>query len=227
MECEASTSTAGKRIVDQLKCKVCTKFKDHIRGKRNYSDRWIEGAGSLRLSNIKDHAKADQHTHAMGLLKREQAQASGVSLFADAPIVSALHRLSDDEKARLEKKFDIAHFVATEKLPFTKYTSICALESKHGLDLGSSYTNEVAGKTFCHFIAETRRNDLKRLFSNIKFFSVLMDSSTDKANMDNELILVIWCDTNGTDEKVHSKMTFLCVAQPTAATAMGLFNYLQ
>ena len=54
-----------------------------------------------------------------------------------------------------------------------------------------------------------------------------MDSSTDKANMDNELILVIWCDTNGTDEKVHSKMTFLCVAHPTAATAMGLFNCLQ
>ena len=163
----------------------------------------------------------------MGLLKREQAQASGVSLLADAPIVSALHRLSDDEKAQLEKKFDIAHFVATEKLPFTKYASICALQSKHGLDLGSSYTNEVAGKTFCHFIAETRRNDLRSLFSNIKFFFVLMDSSTDKANMDNELTLVIWCDTNGTDEKVHSKTTFLCVAQPTAATAMGLFNCLQ
>ena len=152
---------------------------------------------------------------------------AGVSLLADAPIVSALHRLSDNEKARLEKKFDIAHFVATEKLPFTKYASICALESKHGLDLSSSYKNEVAGKTFCHFNAEIRRNDLKRLFSNIKFFSVLMDSSTDKANMDNELILVIWCDTNGTDEKVTSKMTFLCVAQPTAATAMGLFDCLQ
>ena len=72
LECEASTSTAGKRIVDQLKCKVCTKFKDHIRGKRNYSDRWIEGAGSLRLSNIKDHAKADQHTHVMGFLRESR-----------------------------------------------------------------------------------------------------------------------------------------------------------
>ena len=72
LECKASTSTAGKSIVDQLKCKVCTKFKDHIRGKRNYSDRWIEGAGLLRLSNIKDHAKADQHTHAMGFLRESR-----------------------------------------------------------------------------------------------------------------------------------------------------------
>ena len=75
LECEATTNNAGKRVVDTLKCKVCTKFKNQIQSKRNYSDHWIEGAGSLRVSNIKDHAKADQHVFAMTLFKREQAKA--------------------------------------------------------------------------------------------------------------------------------------------------------
>ena len=35
-----------------------------------------------------------------------------------APIARALHRLSDEERARLRRKFDIAYFVATEKLSF-------------------------------------------------------------------------------------------------------------
>ena len=38
LECEAATNTAGKRVVDKLKCKVCTTFKNQIQGKRNYSD---------------------------------------------------------------------------------------------------------------------------------------------------------------------------------------------
>ena len=179
------------------------------------------------MSNIKDHAKADQHTHAMTLFKKQRAQRAGINRVNEAPIVSALHRLSDNEKARLEKKFDIAYFVATEKLPFTKYAGICSLESRHGLDLGRSYMNEVAGKTFCHYIAEIRRNELKTLLSKVKFFSILMDGSTDKGNIDDELFLIIWCDINGTDDKVHSRMSFHSVARPHAVTSMGLFNCLQ
>ena len=224
LECEAKTNSAGKRVVDILKCKVCTKFKNQIQSKRNYSDRWVEGAGSLRVSNIKDHAKADQH---VTLFKREQAKASGVSPMTNTPIANALHRLSDDEKAKLEKKFDIAYFIATENLPFTKYAGICALESKHGVDLGSAYMNEIAGKTFCHYIAETKRSELKSLISTVKFFSVLMDGSTDKGNIDDEIFLMVWCDINGSDEKVHSRMSFLSVARPQTATSIGLFNCLQ
>ena len=32
---------------------------------RNYNDRWISGAESVRNSNIRDHALSDQLTHAM------------------------------------------------------------------------------------------------------------------------------------------------------------------
>ena len=40
------------------------------------------------------------------------------------------------------KKFDIAYFVAKEKLPFQKYPRICELEAKHGVNLGGTYRTD-------------------------------------------------------------------------------------
>ncbi len=60
---------------------------------------------------------------------------------------------SEDTKQMLKIKFDIAYFVATQRLAFIKYPALCDLESKHRVNLGTSYRNENAGKTFCHFIA--------------------------------------------------------------------------
>ena len=63
----------GKRWVKRLNCTVCKKFKEGISGRRNYSEWWISGADSLRMSNIHDHTRSDQHQHAMSLLQREKA----------------------------------------------------------------------------------------------------------------------------------------------------------
>ena len=56
---------AGKRFVTKLRCSICTKFKTGIVTRRNFSERWIAGAESVRNSNIRDHARSDQHTHTM------------------------------------------------------------------------------------------------------------------------------------------------------------------
>ena len=102
----------------------------------------------------------------MMLLKKEQAQSKGCSATSYAPIMKALHELPEEMKAQLWVKFDIAHFIATEKLAFSKYPSICDLETRHGVVVSATYTNENAGKTFCHFIAESQSESL----SNANFF---------------------------------------------------------
>ena len=66
LDCKSKV-VAGKRIVSKLRCSMCAKFKAKIGSRRNFSDRWIVGADSVRTSNIRDHARADQHTHAMNL----------------------------------------------------------------------------------------------------------------------------------------------------------------
>ena len=48
-DCEVSMSGA-KKIVAKLKCKVCVKFESKIAGRRNYSNKWIVRADSVRTS---------------------------------------------------------------------------------------------------------------------------------------------------------------------------------
>ena len=226
LDCEVTTEGA-KKIVGKLRCKVCVRFKSKIASRRNYSDKWVVGADSVRTSNIRDHARTDQHAHAMLLLKKEHADSAGLGPSSYAPIAKALNVLPDDTKAQLRVKFDLAYFIATEKLAFTKYPALCELEAHHGVNVGTSYTTVDAGKSFCHYIAETRREDLANCLSKAKFFSLLMDGSTDVGNVDDEVFLVLWCDVDGKDEKVHTRMSFFAVARPESVTGSGLFDCMK
>ena len=76
----------AKTVVAELKCKVWTEFVDRIRGRKNFSEKWIAGADSVRISNVRDHARNDQHTHAMALLKKQRSQAAGLGPSSYAPI---------------------------------------------------------------------------------------------------------------------------------------------
>ena len=117
LECETQVEESC-RVVTQLKCSVCKNFRSRILSRRNFSERWISGAESIRTSNIRDHAQIEQHVHAMSLFNEEIQRRKCVSVSATASIVVALNTLGDEERARLQKKFDVAFFVSKEKLPF-------------------------------------------------------------------------------------------------------------
>ena len=53
-----------------------------------------------------------------------EERASICQRLSDAHISKALHNLSSDEQAKFGKKFDLAYFVDTEKLAFTKHPQI-------------------------------------------------------------------------------------------------------
>ena len=42
----------GEKVVEKLKCKVCTKYKERIIGRRNLSNKWIEVAFILPSTNL-------------------------------------------------------------------------------------------------------------------------------------------------------------------------------
>ena len=128
-------------------------------------------------------------------MKRKRARESGSDSSSYAPIARALKKISDSEKDQLRHKFDIAYFTAIEEISFRKYPQLCELEARHGVAIGSAYTNEIAGKTFTHYIAESRRQQLLLKLTQAKFVSLLMNGSTDKGNADDEVFMVVWCDS--------------------------------
>ena len=50
---------------------------------------------------------------------------------------------------------------------------------------------------------------------------------TEHSNADNELLLVLWCDPDSTDETFHTRMSYLCIHKPQHVTAEGLFESLK
>ena len=60
-------SWPSSACMTKLKCCVC----DRITGRRNFSDKWFIGADCVISSNIRDHAKSNQHVHAMNFEMKE------------------------------------------------------------------------------------------------------------------------------------------------------------
>lgn len=78
-----------------------------------------------------------------------------------------------------------------------------------------------------HYIAESRRQELRQKLVKAKFFSLLLDGSTDAANIDNELILAVWCDWDGSNEKIHTRMEYFTIVRPQTIKAESLFKVLE
>uniref|UniRef100_A0A1X7U4R3 DUF4371 domain-containing protein n=1 Tax=Amphimedon queenslandica TaxID=400682 RepID=A0A1X7U4R3_AMPQE len=150
LECE-TLIVSGKKVGDKLLCVICKQFKSSISCTRNFSYKWIAGADSIRTSNIKDHAQSQQHVNAMQLFSREHAKEKSISMHS--PIVDSLHTLSNEDREALKRKFDIAYFVATEKLPLAKYPKLCKLKKRHAVHLGHLYLSEKSCKDFISYIA--------------------------------------------------------------------------
>ena len=124
----------------------------------------------------------------MMLLKKQCSKSAGLGPSSYTP-----------EKLRV--KFDKEYFVATT---YTKQPKICQLETRHDVNIGTAYANENAGKDFMHYTAESRRRELKQTLANARFFSLLLEGSTDGGNVDDKVVLAVWCDCNRSDEKVHT-----------------------
>ena len=176
-----------QRYVESLWCETCRRFQDKIRGTKNFSAAWITGSTNQKLSNVLDHARSDQHKLSMSLLRVEQAKATNAPVTMYAPIAQSLLSMGRSLQERMGKKFDICYMLAKENLPFRKYPVIHELESRHGVDLGQSYATKDSAKSFMHCIAESQRSAFVESLLNKRFYSFLMDGTTDAGNVEDEL----------------------------------------
>lgn len=127
-------------------------------------------------------------------------------------------------ESKLKRKFDIAYWICKENLPFNKMASLCELETRHEVDLGSAYKNDQACATFISYIAKKQRDQLRSGLENVKFFSIQVNGSTDAGIVEDKLFTVLYLDRSGSDGKVHVCSKLFAVRQPKSGDAGGLFN---
>ena len=78
--------------------------------------------------------------------------------------------------------------------------------------LGECYKNDHACATFVEYIARDLQCQLGESLNKAKFYSIQMDGSTDSANKEEELFLVVYFDPFSTDGSVHILNRYLCVS---------------
>ena len=203
-----------------LKCSVCARFEEKIKSCRNYNSAFVVGTANLRVSSVKDHAATEMHKLSMTQLRKSQSQ----DLVEYAPIAKALSTMDPDRERKVKRKFEIAYMLCKEGLAFTKMGAVFELEEKHGVDLGVGYKNNQACATFVENIAMSMREGLADVLSKAKYFSIQADGSTDTANIEDELFLVLYFDAHTKDGAVHVQSRFLTVRQPQHSDASGLYE---
>ena len=109
-------------------------------------------------------------------------------------------------------------------MAFTKMKSVCDLEERHGVSLGTGYKNDHACATFIEFIAKEQQQILTNALSKSNFFSLQAYSSVDAGHIELELFLVSYPDTRSMDGKVHVFNNFFCAQHLKSGTGRGLFE---
>ena len=94
-------------------------------------------------------------------------------------------------RGRVGKKFDICY------IPFTKYSALQELEAKHRVHLGYAYRTKDSARLFSHYTEPTGR-----IFTSSHFFSFLMDGSTDKGNIEDESIVLQYCNKDEDSQEI-------------------------
>ena len=64
----------GREHVALLKCAVCGRFEEKLRGCRNYNSAFVVGTANLRVSAVKDHAATEMHKRSMMLLRKSRRE---------------------------------------------------------------------------------------------------------------------------------------------------------
>ena len=212
---------------------VCRTYQVKIVGHRNFSEAWVRGSSNHKTSNIVDHATSEQHKAAMMYHRREQAKSRNepaTSYSAIARSMESSRSMDSAVRERVKKKFELSFVLAKEHIPFTKYPALHELEEKHGgLTLEQRTKTRDSAKTFTHYIhvAESqRKQDQDDLKSSCPFYSVLMDGSTDKGRVEDELFVILSCRKDDWTQEITTFARFLSIVEPKKADADGLIDCL-
>ena len=101
------------------------------------------------------------------------------------------------------------------------------LEQRHGVDLGAAYKTRESAHSFVHYNSRKSTTAVPlQAFITVQFLQLLMDGSTDKAKVENELIVLLYCSKDDEAEEMNTCARYFTVLEPAKADGDGLVQCL-
>ena len=105
--------------------------------------------------------------------------------------------MADHDKTTLQNRFNSSYYLAKSERPYSDFPGLLELQEKNGVKYRASYCNERAAANFVDVCGEILKETLVDDLLSAKYYSVLMDGSTDASVTEQELIYVLYLSKNG------------------------------
>ena len=92
--------------------------------------------------------------------------------------------------------------MAKQSIPFAKYPALLDLEQHHEIDIGHAYDTVNSARLFTSFIAKSHHQGFLDSLRSGGFFSLLMDGSVDAGNLEDELIVLVYCCMDDAEQEM-------------------------
>ena len=164
---------------DLIFCHFCKQESRCI----NPNSGYIVGTKATRSNSLEKHSLSNPHIKAESAVKAAENPDK-------TPMSLALRKLKGETLEKMRYLFHTAYFVAYEDLAFTKFDKLCNLQSPNGVKIETLYTNDTRAREFVGFIAEALRQGQSDPLHQVKYISVMSDSSTDRSLNEQEIIYI-------------------------------------
>ena len=78
-----------------------------------------------------------------------------------------------------------------------------------------------------HYLAQSQRDHFVRSLSKSRYFSFLMDGTTDSGKVEDELIIVLHCKQDDVVKEIRTCARYLSLVTPNKADTDGLVDCLK
>ena len=196
----------------KMHCSYCREYwGDKIDSLNAQAKLWISGTTNFKVDSLKTHETSKSHMDSsrIALSKKNPT---------NAPATVAIRQLNAQNIQRLNIRFRNAHAVAKLDKSFKDYVWLCKLDKAKGLDIGTTYENDMAGRTFAHYISEVETNNTVLLLKKASFFSITIDGATDSGGMEQESLYMHVCVEGAKEQR------FLQFIHPKTTSAQDIFK---
>ena len=95
-------------------------------------------------------------------------------------------KLNQEQESILTSLTNTAFYVAKKKVAFDAFNSLCELQEKNGLNLGTQYRSDKSCKEFVMAIADQEKENTIQSIKASRFVAVMGDGSTDVSITEQE-----------------------------------------
>ncbi|XP_060553485.1 zinc finger protein 862-like [Ruditapes philippinarum] len=164
-----------------MKCSYCNEYES----KRQ--SLFVQGCKSYKIETIKLHEQSKSHLKCQACY---HAKCVPASMSEAGKLVQKLNHENFKKMAIL---FRTAHALAIHNRPFTDFIWMCELDSVKNVNVGETYRNAAAAKTFIYYIAKNEITKVSSRISTSKFLCIIGDGSTDASVKEQEMWFVRYC----------------------------------